>query len=75
MLSYIYHHIVLGMNTITCDLNTLHVCPFIVTKIIAKIIVRKFDFSQMTLRKISHLNSTSLEEKMKYMNKEPKQVT
>ena len=37
-------------------LNSLDVCPFIVTKIISKITVWKLTFSQITFREISCLN-------------------
>ena len=41
-------------------LNTLYVCPFIVTTIIAKSQFESLTFYQMTFREISRLNSTTL---------------
>ena len=41
-------------------LNNLYVCPFIVTKILAKSQFENLTISQMTLREISRLNRTSL---------------
>ena len=58
MLSRIYLHvfIALGLNIIMF-LNNLHVCPFIITNIIAKITDMIF-FSQLTFREISRLKMT-----------------
>ena len=39
-------------------LNNLHVCLFIITKIIAKSQFETSTFSQMTFREIARLNST-----------------